>query len=309
MASTDVSVATTRKRAKAVPVAINDTEALIDAITRASRDPKVDIAKMDWLLQTSLTLKDDQARVDYNDAMARVQAALEPVRKQASNPQTSSKYATDAKLDEAIREYYIAEGFTLSFDTEPMDRENTLLVVCYVSRGRERRRHQIPMPCDGLGPKGAPVMTRTHATGSAFTYGKRYLRAGIFNVITADMVDDDGNRASYRSSPSQYQQAVDEAPPPPADDERAEHTRKAVENIKKPSLAETQLKASVALITKKELAELYKLMGEAGKAEERERIIKDHYEIPTLDMLTHAQFEIACNKLRSLIQGAKKNAK
>ncbi|RPJ38500.1 MAG: hypothetical protein EHM35_04380 [Planctomycetaceae bacterium] len=53
------------------------------------------------------------------------------------------------------------------------------------------------MPCDGLGPKGTPVMTRTHATASAFSYGRRYLRCAIFNVITADMAksDDDGNAA------------------------------------------------------------------------------------------------------------------
>lgn len=185
---------------QAPPAPVSETDALISAITRASRDPKVDIDKMDWLLKTAQALKKEEARVSYNEAMARVQAALEPVRKDALNPQTSSKYATEAGLDAAIRPYYVAEGFSLSFDTEEMERENFIRVVCYVLRGGEQRRHTIPMPCDGLGPKGTPVMSRTHATGSAFSYGRRYLRGAVFNVLTQDMAahDDDGNAAGRR---------------------------------------------------------------------------------------------------------------
>jgi len=29
-------------------------------------------------------------------------------------------------------------------------------------------------------------MTKTHATGSAFTYGKRYVGGGAFNIIVSD---------------------------------------------------------------------------------------------------------------------------
>ena len=37
-------------------------------------------------------------------------------------------------------------------------------------------------------------MTKTHATGSAFTYGQRYLLKMIFNVATGEL-DDDGQKA------------------------------------------------------------------------------------------------------------------
>ena len=37
-------------------------------------------------------------------------------------------------------------------------------------------------------------MTKTHATGSAFTYGQRYLLKMIFNVATGEQ-DDDGQKA------------------------------------------------------------------------------------------------------------------
>jgi hypothetical protein len=42
-------------------------------------------------------------------------------------------------------------------------------------------------------------MTRTHATGSAFSYGKRYLLIGMFNLAIGD--DDDGNAAGRRGPP------------------------------------------------------------------------------------------------------------
>ena len=49
------------------------------------------------------------------------------------------------------------------------------------------------MPADGKGAKGGDVMTKTHATGSAMTYGQRYLVKMIFNIAVG--ADDDGRAA------------------------------------------------------------------------------------------------------------------
>lgn len=51
------------------------------------------------------------------------------------------------------------------------------------------------MPADGKGAKGGDVMTRTHATGAAATYGMRYLLKMIFNVAIGED-DNDGNGVS-----------------------------------------------------------------------------------------------------------------
>ncbi len=48
------------------------------------------------------------------------------------------------------------------------------------------------MPADGKGAKGGDVMTKTHATGAAASYGARYLLKGIFNIAVGDD-DRDGN--------------------------------------------------------------------------------------------------------------------
>jgi ERF superfamily protein len=57
------------------------------------------------------------------------------------------------------------------------------------------------MPADGKGAKGGDVMTKTHATGSALTYGRRYLLALIFNLAIGELQDDDGNAAGHNHEP------------------------------------------------------------------------------------------------------------
>src|SRR5262249_39252909 len=56
------------------------------------------------------------------------------------------------------------------------------------------------MPADGKGPKGGDVMSRTHATGSALSYARRYLLLMIFNISVGGD-DDDGNRAGGQPDP------------------------------------------------------------------------------------------------------------
>lgn len=233
---------------------------------------------------------DEEAEQEWRDAMALAQAEMEPISKDLENPQTRSKYASLAALDAAIRPIYTAHGFGVTYDTEPWPEPNTLLIVCYIMRGRHSRRYQIPMPCDGMGPKGTPVMTRTHAVGSASSYGRRYLLCLGFNLV---MSDDDGNRAGAffrgRAQPG-GDGGVGEASPPSS-----------------ASLAQRQLEASAELITKPELAELFKLMGEAGGSETKESVLKQHFNVATLDMLTKTQFEIAINQLKAIIK-ERKNA-
>ena len=115
-----------------------------------------------------------QTETAWNTAMAKAQAQMQRVAPDANNPQTRSRYATYAAIDGSLRPIYSALGFALSFNTED-GREGFLKILCDVSRGGHTRRYQIEMPADGKGARGNDVMTKTHATGSAITYGMRYL--------------------------------------------------------------------------------------------------------------------------------------
>jgi ERF superfamily protein len=170
-----------------------EAAAMMTMIERAARDPSVDIDKMKQLMDMAQALKMRDAEQAFNEAMATVQGLMRPVAADASNPTTHSRYASYFALDKALRPIYSAHGFGLSYDTEDSPKADHVRIVCYVTRGIFTRKYRIDMPADGKGAKGGDVMTKTHATGSAATYGQRYLLKMIFNIAIG--IDDDGNAA------------------------------------------------------------------------------------------------------------------
>jgi hypothetical protein len=132
-----------------------------------------------------------EAEYQFNEAMSRVQKELLMVAPDLQNPQTHSKYASYAAIDKVVRPVYTREGLSLSFDTGDSPTPDCVRVVCYVSRGSHTRTYKVDMPADGKGAKGGDVMTKTHATGAAMSYGMRYLLKYIFNIAIGE--DADGN--------------------------------------------------------------------------------------------------------------------
>lgn len=170
-----------------------EADPLILMIERAARDPQVDIDKMERLVAMQ---ERAQARVSeqlFNDAMSAAQSEMRRVAADSTNPQTKSNYASYAALDRALRPIYTQHGFSLSFGTEEGAAADCVRVVCHVSNSGYTRKYHIDMPADGKGAKGGDVMTKTHAVGSAATYGQRYLLKMIFNIAVGE--DDDGNAA------------------------------------------------------------------------------------------------------------------
>jgi hypothetical protein len=163
-------------------------------IERAARDPSVDVDKLRQLMEMRQQVEKERAEREFDAAMADAQSKLRRIRADAANAQTKSKYASYAALDRTLRPIYTDAGFALSFNTEPAA-ENMVRVTCDLShRNGHKRHYQIDMPADGKGAKGGDVMTKTHATGSAVTYGRRYLLQMIFNLAVGE--DDDGNAAN-----------------------------------------------------------------------------------------------------------------
>lgn len=174
---------------------VPDSSSILAIISRAAADPNTDIEKMERLMAMYERVEGQKAKQAFDNAMGEAQEAMGPVRADANNPQTKSKYASYGALDRAIRPIYTKYGFSLSFDTGEGAPPDFVRVLCYVGHnGGHSRTYKIDMPADGKGAKGGDVMTKTHATGSAITYGQRYLLKAIFNIVVAD--DDDGNRAS-----------------------------------------------------------------------------------------------------------------
>lgn len=134
---------------------------------------------------------------EFNAAMSRAQAKLTAIAPKLENDQTHSKYASYAAIDKVLRPIYSAEGFSLSFNTEESNIPDHIRITCDVCHeGGFTKHYSVLMPIVTTGPQGKAVMTKTHATGSAMTYGKRYLVGFAFNLAIGE-TDDDGNGGQW----------------------------------------------------------------------------------------------------------------
>lgn len=181
---------------------------LLQVLERAASNPDVDVEKMERLMAMHERMVGKQSEQTFNEAMTKAQSEMGRVSVDAENKQTHSKYVTYGKLDKVLRPVYTKHGFALSFGTGDGAAAEYVRVVCHVSHnGGHSRTYQIDMPADGKGAKGGDVMTKTHATGSAMSYGMRYLLKLIFNVAVGEE-DDDGNGASLEPITSKQHDAL-----------------------------------------------------------------------------------------------------
>lgn len=184
-----------------------DAAGIIQVLERVAANPDVPVEKIERLMDMQMKIMARNAELAFNAAMAAAQSQTRQVAADATNPQTRSKYASYSALDKALRPIYTACGFSLSFDTGEGAPQDWVRVLCYVShRDGHSRTYHADMPADGKGAKGGDVMTKTHAAGSAMSYGMRYLLKMIFNVAVGED-DDDGNRAGRGPTISESQVA------------------------------------------------------------------------------------------------------
>lgn len=193
---------TTIEPQAALPVAASQSEALaiVSMIERVAMNPQADMDKLERLLLMKERMFEQKAEQEFNAAMSDAQSEMGRISADANNPQTKSKYATYGKIDQAIRPIYTKHGFAVSFDTGENAPADCVRVVARVShRSGFARTYHADMPADGKGAKGGDVMTKTHASGAAMSYGMRYLLKMIFNIAIGEE-DKDGNQP-----PAEYQ--------------------------------------------------------------------------------------------------------
>src|SRR6185369_4613440 len=165
---------------------------MLAVIDRAARDPNVDVAKMERLLALAEQIHAREAKALYDQAMNAAQGEMRPISRDCHNPQTRSRYASYEAIDNAIRPIYATHGFAMSFGSKAAPGgADRVMVTCRIShRGGHAEYVEVEMPADGKGAKGGDVMTKTHAVGSALSYGKRYLVNLIWNLSFGESDDD-----------------------------------------------------------------------------------------------------------------------
>jgi len=172
---------------------LTESMAAISMMERLAKNAAVDVAKMREARELAMEIVRDQRRDAFHTSMAAAQAEMEPIRADAKNDETKSKYGSHAALDRALRPIYTKYGFDLTFDTEPNPAPEMMTFICEATAHGHTRRYRLELPVDGKGPKGGNVMSRTHAASSGVTYAMRILLKMVFNIAIDR--DDDGNAA------------------------------------------------------------------------------------------------------------------
>ena len=167
---------------------------LLAVIERAARDPNTDIDKMERLFSLHERMLARNAEVEYSEALAAAKAEMPQIYRGKTNDSTRSSYADLASLAERADPIIAKHGFSLSYGTEPSHLDNHYRVTGRLRhRGGHHEDFKADVPADTVGMKGNQNKTPTHGFGSTMSYGRRYLKLMIFDIITTD---DDGQAAS-----------------------------------------------------------------------------------------------------------------
>lgn len=178
-----------------VAIAKPEPTGMVAMMERLALNPDLPVDKLEKLLDMQIRVREIEAEQAYSAAMARVQATLPTVARDRLNTHTNSKYSRLETIAKAIKPIYTAEGFSISFSEAPSPKENHIRVVGVLRhKDGHKTEHYADVAIDLTGINGTTNKTMTHAEGSSFSYGRRYVTCLAFDVSTGD--DNDGNGAA-----------------------------------------------------------------------------------------------------------------
>lgn len=183
-----------------------DAAALMEVISRASRDPQTDVDKLERLMAMYERIEQRTAEQKFNQAMQQAQSEMPAIFKGQKGQ--NNKYATLEAISEKMKPIITKYGFALTFGTDTASLPNHYRVTCRISHnGGHSEIAHAEVPADGTGAKGGnSSMNVVQAFGSTMTYARRYLTLLIFNIATTD---DDGNGAAGYITQEQAAQLAD----------------------------------------------------------------------------------------------------
>lgn len=167
--------------------------AIVDVISRAASDPKVDVDKMERLLAMQKEVMADQSRRSFNDALHNFQQECPQLTRGSGivvKGELRSRYSKYEDMMKVIRPIMHKHGFSERFDTET---HNGVIcsVICTLSHvGGHSETSRFPVAPDQTGSKN-----QIQAIGSALSYGKRYSLGAALGLVFTDE-DDDGRGTS-----------------------------------------------------------------------------------------------------------------
>lgn len=181
---------------------------LLRLIATAAADPRVDIAKMERLLDMQTRVMARAAEVEFNQALARLKAKLPRVMKNGvivlKDGRTRIPYAKYEDIHEAVNPLMLEEGFTVSYSTELVAGSSLLEVrATFRHSGGHQDVGKAYLPLsDDSGAKN-----KVQGAGSILSYGKRYALCQYLDIVT-EGEDDDGMQGGAKAITEKQQSQI-----------------------------------------------------------------------------------------------------
>ncbi len=184
-------------------IAVSKQDPMLDMIERIATNPKVDITKMQALLDMrnqelarvkaeAKEAKDEAKKEAFDRAFVEMKPHLPRIAKTKKNDQTHSSYAPLEDINEQVDPILVKYGFATSANVLSQ-KDGMVIVECeLLHKEGYSKKCVLDIPLDNVGAKGTVNKTDIHATASSITYGKRIGICALLNISIGD--DKDGNK-------------------------------------------------------------------------------------------------------------------
>ncbi len=159
---------------------------LLQVISQAVADPRMDVEKMKALLDMHERIMKDQRQVAFAAAMTRLQAKLPSMKKHGVAK--NSKYARLEDIHVVIKPLLAEEGFSFSFDEESCtDKTQTFIAKLSHREGHsETKRLTVAIDTAATNRDGRSVRPAIQDNGSTVSYARRYLIKMHLDIVEED---------------------------------------------------------------------------------------------------------------------------
>ena len=230
----------------------SEAASFIQMIERASRDPAVDIDKMERLMQMHERMLNRQAETAYNSALSAMQTELPEITERGEiknkNGGVQSKYALWEDVNKTIKPILSRHGFALSFRTG--NDGNKIVVTGILSHAAGHSASSVfALPVDTSGSKN-----EVQGLGSSTSYGKRYVASALLNLTSRGEDNDGAGNGEDKLSEQQiadFKASIDGAH---GVAEKKAATKAALTAALKDAEAYEQIKQHALAVSKKESA-------------------------------------------------------
>lgn len=176
-----------------ITVVASAEQQMIQSIATMAADPSTDVDKIDRLFEIQIKMMDRQAKMDFDQALARVQADMPRITENGKiknkNGQVTATYLKYEDIDREIRPRLQKEGFSL---VHTRHEQGNKMIVTTTLKHNAGHEQSVDMPL----PYDAPnaMKNAVQAAVSTYSYGKRVNVCSLLNIV-AQGEDDDGQMA------------------------------------------------------------------------------------------------------------------